>query len=117
MIKTGGKGFDQFDISFEDLKTLEENKRGGNSKEHIARQEAMEVKFFSTIETCGGTVLAPLLVICLSKCSSGAIEDRAFCDIVGGAKSEIKRSVLNACLCLCGLKWVVDFEVTKNTTH
>jgi hypothetical protein len=74
---------------------------------------ARERQFFDTITKYGGKTLAQLTVIVSADYSVGRKKDFAFYNVVGGVKTQDKQWLLNKCLVICAIKWVV----TKVTIH
>ena len=63
LLGSGGNGFELMDLDLDQLATIDDCQRGGNTPEYMARQEALEQRFFLTVELYGGIALKPLLVM------------------------------------------------------
>ena len=83
------------------------NDRGGNSTEYEKSKFAQEAKFFETIRKYGGTGLQQLLHREPADYSGGTLIDYRFFNVVGGEKDADKKYILNKCLVLCAVKYVV----------
>ena len=74
----------------------------------MSQQVNLKSRFFNAIGTFSGKALKPLLPIVKCDCNGASIQDRAFHNIIGREKNELKRMALNQRLCLCGLKWTAS---------
>ena len=94
-------------LSKEEKDFVTKVKRGGNTTYYINQCKARVKRFFDTIEEFGGNQLKKLLKKVPSNYSCGTKEDYAFYNILGGEKNDIKKYILNQCLVLCCMKWVI----------
>jgi hypothetical protein len=105
-------GFIDFSSIIDDLGLTEEEKcqlkavdRGKNTKAYSNTKLSIENRFFRTLLDYGGHRLQAFLQKETMDHGSGPIGDYAFYRLLRGEKTPQKKKVLNAMLCLCGMKW------------
>ena len=98
-----GSGLDE-----DELKFIDECLEGKNTAQCDATKKRLELRFFDTLDKCGGNVLSSLAKDTLPNphdLHEKNCIDRSFYAIVGGAKDADKHEMLNKCFSLCGMKW------------
>jgi hypothetical protein len=81
--------------------------RGQNTTGYEYKKAQREIYFFDTIHKYGGNSLGQLTKKVPSDYSGRRTEDFSFYNIVGGPKNHDKHFLLNKCLVVCAVKWVV----------
>ena len=95
-------------LTIEEQNFIDNVDEGKNKKAYDESQVRHEKRFFETLATCGGKVLAPLATEMLANPHDQEERDRldrSFYAIVGGEKNADKHQTLNKCFTICGCKW------------
>jgi hypothetical protein len=78
--------------------------RGANHEKYIRNQDALEVRFFETLENFGGVAMEKLSQLAPVNDGTGLF-DRLFYLLLSGEKTERKRVIVDRCMVLIAQKW------------
>jgi len=95
-------------LQADELQFVADCDEGKNTTQYDNTKKRLEIRFFDTLEKCGGAILSKLATEKIPNPhdlhTSNCI-DHSFYAAVAGEKDADKHEILNKCFILCGMKW------------